>query len=165
MASMQDHQAHEKIKHAIFPKDPMQFREMVTGMWVFYRVVFGVTHPLTTVYEKFAKNVDSIARKMGVSKQGRALERFLFGIYSRIDRYFERLVRSGTNHEENLPDLGTSVETCYHGGSLPESHLVVVTKDTGGGGGPGEKTENHSIDSRERRLRRKIWANQSKTLK
>ena len=108
-------------------------------MWVFYRVVFGVTHPLTTVYEKFAKNVDSIARKMGVSKQDQALERFLFGIYySRIDCYFERLVRSGTSPEENLPDLGTYVETCYHGGSLPESHLFVVTKDTGGAGGPGE---------------------------
>ena len=104
---MQDHQAHAKIKHAIFPKDPMQFREMVMGMWVFYHVVFGVTHPLTIVYEKFAKNVDSIAQKMGVSKQDRALKRFLFGIYSRIDRYFERLVRSGTNPEENLPDLGT----------------------------------------------------------
>ena len=132
---------------------------------MFYRVVFGVTHPLTTVYEKFAKNVDSIARKMGVSKQDRALERFQIGIYSRIDRYFKRLVRSVTNHEENLPDLGTYVETCYHGGSLPESHLFVVTKDTGGGaGGPGEKTENQLRREREK-LRRKIWANQSKTLK
>jgi hypothetical protein len=140
-ASMQDHQAHEKIKHAIFPKDPMQFREMVTGMWVFYRVVFGVTHPLTIVYERFAKNVDSIARKMGASNQDRALERFLLGIYSRIDRYFERLVRSGTNAEENLPDLGTYVETCYHGGSLPESHLFVATKDSGRDGGTGARTD------------------------
>ena len=56
----------------------MQFREMVTEMWVFYRVVFGATHPLTAVYKKFAKNVDSIARKMGVSRQERALERFPF---------------------------------------------------------------------------------------
>ncbi|CAJ1937330.1 unnamed protein product [Cylindrotheca closterium] len=48
-ASMKDHQAHDKIKHAIFPKDPMQFREMVNGMRVFYRVVFGKTHPLTAV--------------------------------------------------------------------------------------------------------------------
>ena len=82
---------------------------------------------------------------MGVSKQDRALEKFLFGIYSRIDRYFERLVRSGTNPEENLPGLGTYVETCY----LPESHLFVVTKDTGGAGGPGEKTENQLRCERE----------------
>ncbi|CAJ1931476.1 unnamed protein product [Cylindrotheca closterium] len=34
-ASMKDHQAHDKIKHAIFPKDPMQFREMVNGMQVY----------------------------------------------------------------------------------------------------------------------------------
>ncbi|CAJ1939727.1 unnamed protein product [Cylindrotheca closterium] len=60
-ASMKDHQAHDKIKHAIFAKDPMQFREMVNGMRVFYHVVFGKTHPLTAVYEWFAKNVDSIA--------------------------------------------------------------------------------------------------------
>ena len=53
----------------------------------------------------------------------RALERFLFGIYSRIDRYFERFVRSGTKAEENLPDLGTYVETCYHGGSL-----IIITE-------------------------------------
>jgi len=140
-ASMKDHQAHDKVKQAIFPQDPMQFREMVTGMWVFYRVVFGATHPLTAVYEKFAKNVDSIARKMGVSRQERALERFLFGIYSRIDRYFERLVRSGTNAEENLPDLGTYVETCYHGGSLPEPNLLRAVKDPVGSGGPPERTE------------------------
>ncbi|CAJ1937203.1 unnamed protein product [Cylindrotheca closterium] len=81
-ASIKDHQAHNKIKHAIFPRDPMEFHEMVNGMRVFYRVVFGKTHPLTAVYEKFAKNVDSIAQKMEVSQQERALERFLFGIYS-----------------------------------------------------------------------------------
>ncbi|CAJ1931180.1 unnamed protein product [Cylindrotheca closterium] len=62
-ASMKDHQAHDKIKHAIFPKDPMQFREMVNSMRVFYRVVFGKTHPLTAVYKKFAKNVDSMHEK------------------------------------------------------------------------------------------------------
>ncbi|CAJ1935371.1 unnamed protein product [Cylindrotheca closterium] len=93
-ASMKDHQAHDKIKHAI-PKG---------------------SHA----------NVDSIAQKLGVSLQERALERFLFGIYSQIDRYFEPLVRSSTNAEENLPDLGTYVETCYHGGSPPESNLFGV---------------------------------------
>ncbi|CAJ1939111.1 unnamed protein product [Cylindrotheca closterium] len=139
-ASMKDYQAHNKIKHAIFPKDPMQFREMVTGMLVFYCVVFGETHPLTAVYKKFAKNVDTITQKMGVSQQERALKQFLFGIYSQIDRYFEHLVRSGTNAEENLPDLGTYVETCFHGGSLPESNLFAVAKDSGGTGGTGDKT-------------------------
>ena len=59
-------------------------------------------------------------------------------------------MRSGTNPEENLPDLGTYVELCYHGGSLPESHLFVVTKDTGGAGGPGEKTENQLRREREK---------------
>ncbi|CAJ1937328.1 unnamed protein product, partial [Cylindrotheca closterium] len=78
---------------------------------------------------------------MGVSQQERALERFLFGIYSRIHRYFERLVRSGTSAEEKLPDLGTYMETCYHGGSLPESNLFVVAKDSVGLGGTGDKTE------------------------
>ncbi|CAJ1959618.1 unnamed protein product [Cylindrotheca closterium] len=150
-ASMKDHQAHDKIKHAIFPRDPMQFREMVNSMRVFYLVVFGKTHPLTAVYEKFAKNVDLIARKMGVSQQERALERFLFGIYSRIDhRYFEHLVRSGTNAEENLPDLGTYMETCYHGGSLPESSLFVVAKDPVGPGGTGDKTESQLKREKER---------------
>ncbi|CAJ1941628.1 unnamed protein product [Cylindrotheca closterium] len=152
-ASMKDHQAHDKIKHAIFPKDPMQFHEMVNGMRVFYRVVFGKTHPL---YKKFAKNVDSIAQKMGVSQQERALKRFLFGIYSRIDCYFERLVRSGTNAEENLPDLGTYMETCYHGGSLPESNLFVVANDSVRLGGTGDKTDSQLQREKERAQKKSL---------
>ncbi|CAJ1935795.1 unnamed protein product [Cylindrotheca closterium] len=119
-------------------------------MRVFYRVVFGKTHPLTAVYEKL------IAQKIGVSQQERALERFLFGIHSQIDRYFERLVRCGTNAEENLPDLGTYMETCYHGGSLPESNFFVVAKDSVGHGGTGDKTESQLKREKERAQKKSL---------
>ena len=48
------------------------------------------------------------------------------------------------------------METCYHGGSLPESHLFVVTKDTGGAGGPGEKTENQLRREREKAQKKNL---------
>lgn len=122
-AKLEDYQSHEKIKHATFPQDTMQFREMVTGMWVFYRVTLGPNHPLTLVFAEFAKSGDALARRLASSNKNKALERFLFGIHSRIDRYFERLVRPGTVADQNLPDLNTYVESCYHGGALPEVEL------------------------------------------
>ena len=80
-------------------------------------------------YQKFTKTVDSFARQVAVSKQERALARALLGVHSRIDQYYRALERVGANPKDDLPELSSFVDNCYHGGSLPELSNFVDTKD------------------------------------
>ena len=120
VSSLSDHQAHESFKHAVFPSDATTFRENAQGMLVFYRVLLGESHPLTKVYQGFVRDVDLFGRKLTTSKQEKPFERALFGVHSRVDYYFEQLERPGTVADENLPDLKSYFNFCFHGGTLPE---------------------------------------------
>ncbi|CAJ1944715.1 unnamed protein product [Cylindrotheca closterium] len=130
-ASMKDHQAHNKIKHAIFPKDPMQF--CLQRMWIQLHERWECPTPSRSEHSRDF-SLESISKLIVT----------------------EHLVRSGTNAEENLPDLGTYMETCYHGGSLQESNLFVVAKDTVGHGGTGDKTESQFKREKQRAQKKSL---------
>ena len=157
VTSLKDKQTHGKFKHAVMPKTASLFREMVIGYYVFLRVLFGRDHPLTLAYEKLYHMVEELTTTLEHWNEARTYERCLWGIYSRVNAYYDDVVLPDGDIDRKIPDLVRFAESMRHRDPLPRvdwggagpplSSPPNAPPPAGGGGGggktdPAEKTKN-----------------------
>ena len=92
VTSLEDKKTHRKFKHAVLPKTASHFRELVTGYYIYLRVIFGADHPLTQSYKGLFEMVDEVTDTLEEwKKEEKAYERVLWGFHSHIDKYLETI--------------------------------------------------------------------------
>ena len=139
VTSLKDKQAHGKFKHAVMPKTASLFREMVIGYYVFLRVLFKTDHPLTLAYEHLYHMVEDLTSTLEHWEEVKVYERCLWGIYSRVNAYFDDVVLPDGVIDKKLPDLVVFAEGMRHRDPLPRSDWAKTTPPPAGGGGGGNR--------------------------
>jgi hypothetical protein len=149
LTSLKDKQAHGKFKHAVMPKTASLFREMVIGYYVFLRVLFGPDHPITLAYQQLYNMVEDLTTTLEHWEEIKVYERCLWGIYSRVNAYFDDVVLPDGIIDNKIPDLVVFAEGMRHRDPLPRSDWaqaaapapVPAPAGKGGGGGGGTGTD------------------------
>jgi hypothetical protein len=137
VTSLKDKQAHGKFKHAVMPKTASLFREMVIGYFVFLRVLFGPDHPITLAYHLLYNMVEDLTTTLEHWEEIKVYERCLWGIYSRVNAYFDDVVLPDGVIDAKLPDLVVFAEGMRHRDPLPRADWATPPVPPPGGGGGG----------------------------
>ena len=120
VASLGDRRDHRKFKHAIMPKTASEFRELVTGYYLYLRVLFGQDHPLTVRYSKVYEIVEELTNTLEKWREPNTYERCLWGFHSRIDVYYDDVWMTDAPIDgPSLPDLLTFATNVRHRNPLP----------------------------------------------